>query len=267
MRAPVVANRFYPGSAAALTGTISEMDPGITADDKQDAVAVIAPHAGYIYSGPVAAETVARVNVPDTVVILGPNHHGRGASLALGTEDWQMPMGDVEINKELAALVLDRSTVITEDEAAQEYEHSLEVQVPFLQYYNPSLRIVPIVVSHVTYATCQEAAHDLTAAIKAYGKPVLLVASTDMTHYESRQDASRKDSLALEKIEAMDPQGLYDTVIGNRISMCGIMPTTIVVLTAQELGATRADLVRYTDSGEASGDTDQVVGYAGLILS
>ena len=160
MRSPVVANRFYPGSADALRSTISDMTPEVAASDKQDAIAVIAPHAGYVYSGPVAAETVARVNVPDTVVILGPNHHGRGAPLGLGTEDWHMPMGDVAVNKELAALVLERSTVITEDEDAQEFEHSLEVQVPFLQYYNPSLQIVPIVVSHVSYAVCQEAARE-----------------------------------------------------------------------------------------------------------
>jgi AmmeMemoRadiSam system protein B len=242
------------------------MTPEIAAGDRQDAIAVISPHAGYVYSGPVAAETVARVNIPDTVVILGPNHHGRGAPLALGTEDWHMVMGDVAVNRELAALILEGSTVITRDEAAHEHEHSLEVQVPFLQYYNPSLQIVPIVVSHVTYGACEEAAQDLAAAVRTFAKPVLLVASTDMTHYESRADASRKDSLALDHILKMDPRGLYDTVVGNRISMCGIMPTTIVVLAAIELGATRAELVRYTDSGEASGDTDQVVGYAGLVL-
>jgi AmmeMemoRadiSam system protein B len=266
MRRPVVANRFYPGSSEDLIGTIDEMVPEVAASDKQEAIAVVSPHAGYVYSGPVSAETIARVKVPDTVVILGPNHHGRGEPLALGVEDWHMPMGDVPVNKKLASLILERSTVIREDESAQEYEHSLEVQVPFLQYFNNSLEIVPIVVSHVTFAACQEAARDLASAIRDFDKPVLLLASTDMTHYESRRDASRKDRLAIERIEAMDPQGLYETVVGNRISMCGIIPTTIVLLAAIELGATRANLVRYTDSGEASGDTNQVVGYAGLII-
>lgn len=266
MRSPVVANRFYPGNSIDLIGTIDEMVPEVAASEKKDAFAVISPHAGYVYSGPVAAETIARVNVPDTVVILGPNHHGRGESLALGLEDWQMPMGDVPVNKKLASLILERSSVIREDEDAQEYEHSLEVQVPFLQYFNHSLQIVPIVVSHVTYASCQEAARDLASAIKDFDQPVLLLASTDMTHYESRHDASRKDRLAIERIEAMDPQGLYETVVGNRISMCGIIPTTIVLLAVIELGATKAELVRYSDSGEASGDTNQVVGYAGLVL-
>ena len=196
---------------------------------------------------------MARVRVPDTVVILGPNHHGRGAALALGLDDWRMPLGDVEVDRELARRISGRSQVITEDETAQDYEHSLEVQVPFLQYCNHGVRIVPIVVSHVPYQVCVEAAADLAGAIKQYPGPVLIVASTDMTHYESRQEASRKDHLALEQIKALDPRGLYDTVIGNRISMCGVMPTTIALLAAKELGAKRARLVRYTDSGEASG--------------
>ena len=267
MRPPVVANRFYPGSTAVLRSTIAEMVPDIVAEEKTKALAVISPHAGYVYSGSVAAETMAKVEVPDTVVILGPNHHGRGAPLALGREDWQMPMGDVEVDQELADQILQISEVITEDEDAQEYEHSLEVQVPFLQFFNPEVRIVPIVVSHVSYAVCQQAARDLARAIRESGRNVLLVASTDMTHYESRRSAEQKDTMALAEIQAMNPKGLYETVVNNRISMCGIMPTTITLLTAMELGAEKADLVRYTDSGAVSGDTDQVVGYAGLVLA
>jgi AmmeMemoRadiSam system protein B len=200
------------------------------------------------------------------VVILGPNHHGRGAALALGTEEWRMPMGTVPVDRQLAAAILERSTAIVADEEAHASEHSLEVQIPFLQQVQPHLQIVPIVVGHLPYGVCQAAARDLAGAIASHPKPVLLVASTDMSHYESRRQASRKDRLAIERILALDPRGLYDTVIGQRISMCGIMPTTIVLLAALELGATRAELVEYTDSGAASGDTDQVVGYAGLIV-
>jgi len=266
MRSAVVADRFYPGSPAALNSFLAELMPAIPAAEQQEALAIICPHAGYIYSGAVAGETVARVRVPDTAVILGPNHHGRGAALALGTDTWDMPLGEVAVDRELAGRILARSRVITEDETAQNYEHSLEVQVPFLQRANRRLRIVPIVVSHVSYQACVEAASDLAAAIRGYPEPVLLVASTDMTHYESRREASRKDHLALERIEALDPKGLYETVLGNGITMCGVMPTTIVLLAAKELGAKRASLVRYTDSGEASGDTNQVVGYAGMII-
>jgi AmmeMemoRadiSam system protein B len=178
-----------------------------------------------------------------------------------------MPLGPVPIERSLTVCILRNSEVIVDDDIAHLQEHSLEVQVPFLQFLQKNLKIVPIVVSHVSYEICQQAAHDLATAIREYGEPVLMVASTDMTHYESRRSASTKDHLALERIQALDPQGLYETVVGNRISMCGIMPTTITLLAALELGATRAELVRYTDSGEVSGDTDQVVGYAGLVIS
>lgn len=267
MRSAVVADRFYPGNPTALSGFLRQAVPAIPLAEKREAIAVISPHAGYVYSGGVAGETIARVQIPGTVVILGPNHHGRGAPLAVGTEDWRMPLGEVAIDLDLARRILDGSKVFRQDETAHDYEHSLEVQVPFLQYCNSAVRIVPVVVSHVPYQVCEEAAGELARAIREFGRPVLLVASTDMTHYESRQEAARKDRLALDRIIALDPGGLYDTVIGKRISMCGIMPTTIVLLAAMKLGAREARLVRYTDSGEASGDTSQVVGYAGLIIS
>ena len=267
MRSAVVADRFYPGSRSTLSAALAELVPDVPAADKQKALAVVSPHAGYVYSGGVAGETLARVRIPDTVVILGPNHHGRGEPLGLGTEDWQMPLGNVPVNRELAELILGSSSVITEDEVAHAYEHSLEVQVPFLQYLNSGVRIVPIVVSHVPYQVCVEAAQDMARAIREYQQEVLVVASTDMTHYESRESASRKDHLALARIRELDPHGLYETVVGNRISMCGIMPTTIALLAALEFGASKAELVRYADSGEASGDTRQVVGYAGMIIS
>ena len=228
MRSPVVADRFYPGSPSELQDTLHHLMPDVQEERRQKAIAVISPHAGYVYSGGVAGETISRIQIPDTVVILGPNHHGQGAPLALGTEDWLMPLGNVAIDRELAGQILERSKVITEDLTAHAYEHSLEVQVPFLQHSNSSVRIVPIVVSHVSYSVCVEAANDLAAAIQDYSRPVLLLASTDMTHYESRPEADRKDHLALERIEAMDPKGLYDTVIGNRISMCGIMPLSLI---------------------------------------
>ena len=139
--------------------------------------------------------------------------------------------------------------------------------MPFLQYIQKNLSIAPIVVSHVPYETCVAVGQGLAVAIKSYGKPVLIVASTDMTHYESRQAASAKDSLALARIKELDPEGLYKTVIGKRISMCGIMPATVALVAALALGAKKAELVRYTDSGETSGDTSQVVGYAGLVIT
>ena len=266
-RKPVVADRFYPGDYAVLEKNLDQLIPRIPVQEKKEAKAVIVPHAGYVYSGGVAGSTFARVRIPETALILGPNHHGSGQPLALGISDWDMPQGPVPIERALAVSILRNSDVIVDDDVAHAQEHSLEVQVPFLQYFQDNLKIAPIVVSHVSYEVCKQAAHDLAVAIREFADPVLLVASTDMTHYESRQSASAKDHQALERIQALDPKGLYDTVLGNRISMCGLMPTTIVLLAAMELGATQADLVRYTDSGEASGDTDQVVGYAGLVIS
>nr|WP_321466950.1 AmmeMemoRadiSam system protein B [uncultured Desulfobulbus sp.] len=266
-RMPVVADRFYPGHPASLGRAVADLTPHVAQSAKQEALAVVMPHAGYIYSGATAGATIARVRVPQTVLIMGPNHHGRGRTLALGRDDWEMPMGTVPVDQQLAEAILQASSLIQADEEAHLYEHSLEVQVPFLQLVQPGVNIVPLVVSSLSFEDCQQVARDLAVAIGSLRRPVLILASTDMSHYESRQSASHKDSLAIERILAMDAQGLYTTVLGQRISMCGIMPTTIALLAAQELGATRAELVRYTDSGEASGDTSQVVGYAGLIIS
>lgn len=267
-RTPSVAHQFYPGDAATLDRTLANLIPRVSESQKKKAIAVISPHAGYVYSGAVAGETFAQVHVPKNIVLLGPNHHGRGARVALMSEgSWQMPSGDVPINTELAQNILRHSSAVTDDELAHRYEHSLEVQVPFMQRLQPGLTLAPIVVSHISYLDCAEVGRAIGRAITDYGRSTLIVASTDMTHYESREAASRKDRLALSHIESLDPEGLYNTVLDNRISMCGIMPTTIALVAAIELGARRADLVRYTDSGEISGDTHQVVGYAGFVIS
>jgi hypothetical protein len=266
-RVPAVADRFYPGDPEQLRSTMDILVPTVAAEEKKEALAVVMPHAGYVYSGAIAGATISRVRVPETVLIMGPNHHGRGAALALGTENWRMPMGTVAIDRQLAASILQHSAHVVEDSEAHLLEHSLEVQVPFLQQVQQQLRIVPIVVSHIPYELCRTVARDVAAAIREHRQPVLIVASTDMSHYESRQQATKKDRLAIERILALDPQGLYATVLGSRISMCGVIPTTIALLAALELGVTQAELVRYTDSGETSGDISQVVGYAGLIIS
>jgi AmmeMemoRadiSam system protein B len=185
----------------------------------------------------------------------------------MGTEDWAMPFGEVSFAVDLGGAILKDSEVIVADNQAHQFEHSLEVQVPFLQFFQENLSIVPLVISHISYNSCQQAAHEIARAVQAYRRPVLMVASTDMTHYESRKSASVKDHLALQHIVNLDPEGLYTTVVNNRISMCGIMPTVIILLAAMELGAEQAELVRYTDSGEVSGDTSQVVGYAGFVIS
>ena len=268
IRSPVVAGQFYPGSEASLVKNLNSLIPDIQPGEKKEAIAVISPHAGYVYSGGVAGETFGSVKVPENVVILGPNHTGYGVPVALMDHGaWEMPMGRVEINRKLADAIAESSSQIQVDEVAHRFEHSLEVQVPFLQYMQKNLAIVPLVVSHVSYQTCVSVGNGLAEAVKKYGKPVLIVASTDMTHYESRESAGSKDGMALERILSLDPEGLYNTVVNNRISMCGIMPTTVTLIATLALGAKHAELIRYTDSGEASGDTSKVVGYAGLVVS
>lgn len=266
IRHPAVANRFYPGDKKELTTAVRELLPRQTNASK-NVIGVVSPHAGYIYSGSACAQTLSGVNIPESVIILGPNHHGQGAQISLSTSTWQMPMGDVPVDTKFAEALLKAAPMIEVDEIAHRFEHSLEVQIPFLQELQKNLSIVPLVVSHISYEMCQEVASALAETIALSDKPLLMLASSDMSHYESREEASRKDQLALERLTALDPEGLYQTVIGSRISMCGIVPVTIVLLSAMQLGADKAKVITYTDSGYVSGDTHQVVGYAGAVIS
>ncbi len=221
---------------------------------------------GMFIPGALAAETIAGVEIPETVIILGPNHQGRGAPVSLSTETWDMPFGQVPPDLEFAERLLAASGHIKIDETAHQFEHSLEVQVPFLQLQQKNLHLVPLVIAHLTYPLCEEIAAALATAIKESNRDILIVASSDMSHYEPRRISEKKDRSALSCIERLDPQALYRTVHDNRISMCGVIPVVIAILAAKACGAEKADLVGYTDSGYTSGDTDQVVGYAGLII-
>lgn len=266
MRRPAVANQFYPGSPQELTKTVTGLLAPYSGKEKIKAKAVVAPHAGYIYSGGMAAETLGSVEIPGTVVILGPNHSGQGAAVALGTSNWDMVLGEVPVDMEIGNLLLDHNANITADDSAHQFEHSLEVQVPFLQVQQPQLQIVPLVISRLPYKTCVDIGHSLAHAISESGKEVLIVASSDMSHYESRRSATKKDEKALKNVTDLDPAGLYATVMDNRISMCGVIPVVIALHAAMKLGATISTLVGYTDSGYVSGDTHQVVGYAGVVI-
>ena len=266
IRQPAVANQFYNGNAASLVRDIEIM----TGQRKgtESCIAVIAPHAGYIYSGQVAGAAYARAIIPETVVIAGPNHTGYGSPAAVMPDGtWRMPMGDVHVAADIAAGLIKKSIYLEADYQAHMYEHSLEVQVPFLQYFQPELEIVPVCLSHMSYETCEEIGRAVAETIQEAGRPVLMVASTDMTHYEPRKQANAKDQAAIEQILNMDPAGLYDTVKSKGISMCGVIPTTIIMIAALSLGAARAELVKYATSGDVSGDYDRVVGYASFIVS
>lgn len=263
-RKPFVAGQFYPGSSRELRQSLELMTDAAAA--KATAIAVVSPHAGYVYSGAVAGAVFSSVSIPDTVLILGPGHRPIRPLFAVQSEGaWETPLGEVPIASRLAKALLEACPECRSDAKAHEREHSLEVQVPFLQYFNPKVAIVPVCVSHAAeFADLEGLGKAAADAVRAFCGAVLIVASTDMSHYVSRAEAKEKDGLAIDRILALDPEGLFRTVIGEDISMCGFQPVTAALVAARELGAVKADLVRYATSGDITGDDRGVVGYAGL---
>ena len=263
-RKPSVAGSFYPGTKAALLEMIGSMTERDAA--KRKALAVVVPHAGYIYSGPVAGAVFSSVEVPGTAVILGPAHREIGSLLAVQREgSWQTPLGESPVENGLADLVLERSSLASDDARSHFGEHSLEVELPFLQYFQPRVAIVPVAVSYeASYDELEEFGRGVAEAVRAFGREVLIVASTDMSHYVSQKTAEAQDSLAIRKVLELDARGLFATVRDKHITMCGFQPTAAAIVAAVGLGAARAELVRYATSGDRTGDYSQVVGYAGI---
>jgi len=263
-RKPCVAGTFYPGQKDRLLEMIERMTDRAAAKTK--ALAVVVPHAGYEYSGPVAGAVFSSVEIPKTAVILGPGHRDIGSLLAVQREgSWLTPLGESPIQSDLAALILELSPLASEDDRSHLWEHSLEVELPFIQYFESQAAIVPVCVSYeASYDDLESFGRALAEAVRAYGRDVLIVASTDMSHYVSQKTAEAMDFLAIRKILDLDARGLFDTVRGRGISMCGFQPTAAAVVAAVGLGASRAELVRYQTSGDRTGDYSQVVGYAGI---
>ena len=266
MREPVVAGRFYPANGKELQAVIEGYIKETRHKPAVDAIAVIAPHAGYVYSGQLAAQTLSAVHIPETVLLIGPNHTGQGRSASLSQEDWSTPLGLVSGNEALTSHITQNSDSIVVDETAHTFEHSLEVQLPFLQKLQEHLSVVPLTLGHLSYEQCEDIAESLYHSISVYQSEVLILASSDMNHYESRSVSETKSRLALNAIDAMDPYALYTTVHSKKISMCGVIPVVITLLVSLKMGATKATLVDYMDSGDISGGTEQVVGYAGVII-
>jgi AmmeMemoRadiSam system protein B len=267
VRRPAVAGAFYPGTKEEMDQHLEALWPEEEVKPRP-AKAVVSPHAGWVYSGRVAARTIARVEVPGTVVILGPNHRGLGRPAAIMSQgSWLMPGGPVELDSEFGELLKEHSSVLEEDHLAHAQEHSLEVQVPFLTRINPGLRLVPICLARSDLGACRDIGQALAATIDQVGRPVLMLASTDMSHYEPVETARLKDRLAIDHILDLDPEGLYTTVSSQGITMCGVVPTVIALFAAQTLGAAGAELVKYATSGDVNKDFRQVVGYAGLIIN
>jgi AmmeMemoRadiSam system protein B len=270
IREAAVAGQFYPGAAGELQSEVQGLlEAGARSCEgkRVAALGVIAPHAGYIYSGPVAGAVYAHVEVPRRVIVLCPNHTGMGAPLAIMSQgSFRTPLGDVAIDTAMAEALKKSFALLHEDRAAQLREHAVEVQLPFLQSVRPDVTIVPITVGTSQYEVLSALGTVMAKAIAACGEPVLIVASSDMNHYESDGETRVKDSLAIEQVMALNPKGLYQTVQAQDISMCGMGPAVAMLTAALRLGANSAELVKYATSGDVSGDRSQVVGYAGIAV-
>lgn len=264
VRNPAVAGQFYPQDKTKLLAELKGFVPSIR--DRIKAIGAVSPHAGYVYSGKVAGAVFSKLEPRKTYVILSPNHTGYGADIAASCESWKTPIGTADIDEELLAAIMERTGLITDDKHAHEFEHSVEVQVPFVQLTSSEAKIVPITVSHVPMEELREVSKAIAGAILATGSDAVIIASSDMTHYESRRSASSKDKEAIERVLKLDADGLLEIVRKKGISMCGCVPTAIMMMAAKDLGASKAELVKYADSGDVTGDTAQVVGYAGIIV-
>ena len=265
IRSPAVAGKFYESSAQALKRQIEAMAD--KAAVKSAAIACMLPHAGYMYSGRVAVETVSRIKIPDRIILLGPNHTGNGAPFSLMAEGaWDTPLGRVEIDAALAKKILAGSIHLTNDSLAHLYEHSLEVEIPIFQYFKSAFKIVPITFMTADTAALIETGKEIAAVIKAAGieDSVLIVASSDMTHFERQQDVAAKDKQAITAILKLDEKQLIEKVRRLDISMCGWAPAVVMIVIAKALGAKSAELLRYETSGDVTGDKTSVVGYAGI---
>lgn len=266
IRPPAVAGAFYPAQPDRLEKEVrAHLAVGAA---PRPAFGAIVPHAGYVYSGPVAGAVYARLAVPSATIILCPNHTGRGAGAALEPSGaWRTPLGEVRVNRRLAGRLLELAPSLEEDSAAHAREHSLEVQLPFLQVLRPEMELVPICIGRMDLALCRELGEALATVRAEEEDPPLLLASSDMNHYESREVGRRKDERALACIEAIDPEGLFATVVAESISMCGFLPATVLLFAARQAGVKEACIVARRDSGDETGDTSSVVGYAGVTLN
>lgn len=264
-REAVVAGQFYSGDPNELRRNIGSFirESGSLIEAK----AVVVPHAGYVYSGAVAGQVFSAVHLPKRIILLGPNHTGRGAPLALSPAgEWHTPLGKVRIDEDMNQGLMKLLPDLKEDGSAHRNEHSLEVQIPFIQVLQPDFRFSAICVKTIDYAALEALGHAMADVIRSLQEPVLLVASSDMTHYETAEEASKQDQFAIDRILAIDPYGLYKTVIEKDITMCGFAPTASVLVACRDLGASSGRLIRYTNSGEASGDYRRVVAYAGIAV-
>ena len=265
VRHPAVAGRFYPARPEVLMRDLQSYL--VAAGEKIEATGCVVPHAGYMYSGHVAGAVYARLALPERFIVLCPNHTGMGRPLAIMSEGaWETPLGQVEIDHELATELRHTLHSLSEDDDAHRAENALEVQLPFLQAQRRQFTFVPIAVGVGSYEPLAELGEAIAQVAAMHEDKVLIIASSDMNHYESDAITRVKDSKAIEPILKLDPRGLFDVVMNEEISMCGYGPTVAMLTAAKLLGAESAELIKYATSGDVSDDRDMVVGYAGVIV-
>ncbi len=266
IREPAVAGYFYSGDSKTLR---NEVESFLQKPEKSFAAkGIVAPHAGYMYSGGVAGAVYSSVQLPKRFVILGPNHTGIGSPLSIyPSGEWRTPLGLASIDTGLTESLERQCPALREDRVAHSREHSLEVQIPFLQARVPEFTFAAVCVGTGSYSSLEELGHALARTVQDTPEPVLLIASSDMNHYEPAQVGAKKDRAAIEQVLAVDPAGLYRVVRNEDISMCGFAPTVAVLTACRDLGATQGYLIRYANSGDVSGDFDRVVGYAGMAIN
>ncbi|HYR86984.1 MAG TPA: AmmeMemoRadiSam system protein B [Terriglobia bacterium] len=266
IREPAVAGRFYPAKPDDLLKAIqSYVQPD---DPRTQVIGIVAPHAGYMYSGHVAGAVYSRIQVPSRNVILCPNHTGLGTPLSIMRSGaWQTPLGDMQIDQELCESLMAADSHLEDDAEAHRYEHALEVHLPFIQHVaGASATFAPITVGTANWQRLEELGRAIGEVLQKIDRTALIIASSDMNHYESDAVTRVKDHKAIDQVLAMDPRGLYDVVRSENISMCGYGPTVAMLVAARMLGASKAELVKYATSGDVSLDFDRVVGYAGMVV-
>jgi MEMO1 family protein len=268
IRTPAAAGRFYSSDPKELTQQVEACLKQNDGNVKRiTARGCVVPHAGYMYSGHVAGAVYSSLEIPARCILLGPRHFPRGEPMAILSEgSWQTPLGNAEIDSALAKELARAYPRLREDAAAHAREHSLEVQLPFLLRLVKDFRFVPVVLASDRYSALEELGHAVAQVVAGQREPVFVIASSDMNHYESDAITRAKDRRALDRILALDPRGLFDTVRSEGITMCGYAATVAALVAMRDLRATGAQLVRYATSGDITGDLDEVVGYAGIVI-
>ncbi len=268
LRLPAVAGRFYPSNPTELTALIRKCT---AADPGHQPVSVrtcLVPHAGYVYSGPVAGAVLARIALPRKIIILGVRHYPRGEPAAiLSSGAWRTPLGDARIDEELAEALKKACPLLQEDSVAHSTEHSLEVQLPFLQVLAPDFTFVPVALGTMQFESLVSVGEAIGRVLEASKENVLLLTTSDLNHYQDDATTRVKDRKAIEQLLVLDARGLYDTCREEEISMCGLGPAVAMITALNALGAKKPELVKYATSADVSGDRSAVVGYAGMIFS